>query len=113
MMRGTQGFRSTGLEEILNTRIISSVKVIKFHSEFYQYVKNKAFQDDRYQLFLNTNPEDKDRTSRDELIYFKEYLQILDVEKVQLEIAESEHNSKVAEHYGEKKTLKLVSRNFY
>jgi hypothetical protein len=33
-IRGSQGFGSTGLEEILNTKIISSIKAIKFHPEF-------------------------------------------------------------------------------
>jgi dUTP pyrophosphatase len=36
MIRGSQGFGSGGLEEILNTRIISIVKAIKFHPEFCQ-----------------------------------------------------------------------------
>jgi dUTP pyrophosphatase len=36
MIRGDPGFGSTGLEEILNTRIISSINAIKFHSEFCQ-----------------------------------------------------------------------------
>jgi hypothetical protein len=38
MTRGSQGFGATGLEEILNARIISTVKAIKFHPEFYQQV---------------------------------------------------------------------------
>jgi deoxyuridine 5'-triphosphate nucleotidohydrolase len=38
MIRGSQGFGSTGLEETLNTRIISAVQEIKFHSEFCQRI---------------------------------------------------------------------------
>jgi hypothetical protein len=49
MIRGSQGFGSTGLEEILNTKTIFTVKAIKFHSEFCQRVRTKAFQDDCYQ----------------------------------------------------------------
>jgi hypothetical protein len=30
-----------------------------------------------------------------------------------LEIAESEHDSKVAEHFGQKKTLELIAQTFY
>jgi dUTP pyrophosphatase len=37
-IRGSQGFGSTGLEEILNTRTISLIKAIKFHPEFCQRV---------------------------------------------------------------------------
>jgi hypothetical protein len=33
-IRGSQGFGSTGLEEIPNTRIISAIQEIKFHPEF-------------------------------------------------------------------------------
>jgi dUTP pyrophosphatase len=70
-IRGSQGFRSTGLEEILNTRIISTVKAIKFHPEFFQKVRTKPLQDDRYQLFLNTQEEDKKRVVIQGLIYFQ------------------------------------------
>jgi dUTP pyrophosphatase len=42
MIRGSQGFGSTGLEEILNTRTISSIKAIKFHPEFCQRVRTKS-----------------------------------------------------------------------
>jgi dUTP pyrophosphatase len=35
-IRGSQGFGSTGLEEILNTKTIATVKAIKFHPEFCQ-----------------------------------------------------------------------------
>jgi hypothetical protein len=34
MMRGSQGFGSTGWEEILNMKTKSSIKAIKFHSEY-------------------------------------------------------------------------------
>jgi dUTP pyrophosphatase len=112
-IRGSQGFGSTGLEEILNARIISAVKAMKFHPEFCQRVHTKALQDDKYQLFLNTQQEDKDRVVIEGLIYFKGRLQIPDVEELRLEIAESEHDSKVAGHFGQKKTLELIMRNFY
>jgi hypothetical protein len=81
-IRGSQGFGSTGLEEILNTIIISTVKVIKFHPEFCQQVRTKALQDDRYQLFINTQQEDKDRVVQEGLIYFKGRLQVPDVEEI-------------------------------
>jgi hypothetical protein len=32
---------------------------------------------------------------------------------MRLEIAESEHDSKVAGHFGQKKMLELITRNFY
>jgi hypothetical protein len=45
------------------------------------------------------------------LIYFKGRLQVLDVEELRLEIAESEHDGKVAGNFGQKNTLELISRN--
>jgi hypothetical protein len=59
-IRGSHRFGSTSIEEILNTRIISAVKGIKFHLGFCQRVRTKALQDDHYQLFINTQPEDTD-----------------------------------------------------
>jgi hypothetical protein len=38
MIRGSQGFGSTGFKEILNTRNLFSVKAIKFNSKFCQCV---------------------------------------------------------------------------
>jgi hypothetical protein len=35
------------------------------------------------------------------------------VEEIRLEITESEYDRKVAGHFGQKKTLELISRNFY
>jgi hypothetical protein len=81
-------------------RTISSIKVIKFHPEFCQRVRTKSLQDDRYQLFINTKPEDKERIIQEGLIYFKGRLQVPDVEELRLEIAQSEHDSKVAGHFG-------------
>jgi hypothetical protein len=113
MIRGSQGFSSTGLEEIPNTKTISMIKAIKFHPEFCQRVQTKSLQDDRYQLFINTKLEDKDRVIQEGLIYFKGRLQVPDIEELRLKIAESKHNSKVAGHFGQKKTLELILRNFY
>jgi hypothetical protein len=45
----------------------------------------------------------------EELIYFKGRLQIPDVEELLLEIAKQEYDSKVAGHFGQKKTLEIMS----
>jgi hypothetical protein len=39
-------------------KTISAVKAIKFHSEFWQWGRTKALEDDQYQLFLNTQLAD-------------------------------------------------------
>jgi hypothetical protein len=46
MIRGSQGFSSTGLKEILNMKTISAVKAIKFYPGFCQRVCTKSLQDD-------------------------------------------------------------------
>jgi hypothetical protein len=82
MTSGTQGFSISGIGEILNIKTISSFKAIKFQSELSQHIRSKVLQDDRYQLFLKTNPEDKDRSIIKGLIYLKRCLQILDNEEL-------------------------------
>jgi hypothetical protein len=81
-------------------RTISVVKAIKFYAEFCQHVRTKVFQGDRYQLFLNTKLEDKDKVIQEGFLYFKGELQIPDMEEIRLEIAESKYDSKVAGHFG-------------
>jgi hypothetical protein len=73
----------------------------------------KVLQDVQDQLFLNTELKDKDRVILEDLIYFKGHLQILYVAELQLEITECKYDSKVAGQFGQKKTLELISRNFY
>jgi cell pole-organizing protein PopZ len=64
-------------------------------------------------LFLNTQQEEKYRVVQEGLIYFKGCLQAPEVEEIRLQIAESEYDSKVAGHFRQKKTLELITRNFY
>src|SRR6267154_1533826 len=47
------------------------------------------------------------------LLYYKDRLYIPAVEEVQTEIAQGCHDSKVAGHFGQEKTIELVTRNFY
>ena len=49
----------------------------------------------------------------DGLIYYKNRLFILSNEDLLMEIAKGCHDSKVARHSGEEKTIELLARNFY
>ena len=49
----------------------------------------------------------------DGLIYYKNRLFILSNEDILTEIAKGCHDSKVAGHFGQEKTIELVTRNFY
>jgi hypothetical protein len=73
------------------------------------------YQDDHSQRFLKTYPEDKDRTILNKLIYFKikKRLQIPDNKEIQLESKEHKYNSKVAVHFGQRETLKVITLSFY
>jgi hypothetical protein len=47
------------------------------------------------------------------LIYFKGRLQIPYIEELRMKIAESEHDSRVVGHFEQKKTLEIITQNFY
>ena len=111
--RGTQGFGSTGNSTLLSTASIGLLKRIQFDEDFLDRVRATTTEDPEYRKFIQTKPEDKDRQILDGLIYFKNRLQIPNHEGLRLEIAQSEHDSQVAGHFGQKKTLELISRNFH
>ena len=111
--RGERGFGSTGGHEILNTAIISAVKKLSFATTFLEQVRQASKKESDYQTFLTTTPEDKNRVIEDQLIYYKGRLQLPNDNQLRLDVLTEEHDSRVAGHFGQKKTLELVSRNFY
>lgn len=111
--RGDQGFGSTGGHEMLNTARISSIQKKTFIDSFLEQVKTATKNDAEYQKFLQERPQDKNRIVEDDLIYYKGRLQIPNDNQIRLQIASDEHDSKIAGHFGQKKTLELISRNFY
>ena len=62
--RGDHGFGSTGIE-ILNSARISAVQKISFIEEFLEQVRLAAKDDQDYQLFISTQPQDKNRIIQD------------------------------------------------
>ena len=50
---------------------------------------------------------------KDELLYYKNRLYIPENEALQTEIAQGCHNSLVAGHFGQEKTIEIVTRDFY
>jgi len=47
------------------------------------------------------------------LLYYKDRLFILDNEDLQTLMAKSCHNSKIAGHFGQEKTLEIITRDFH
>jgi len=50
---------------------------------------------------------------KDGLLYYKNWLYIRENEALQTEIAQSCHDSLVAGHFGQDKTIEIVTRDFY
>ena len=64
---------------------------------------------------LKENDEElpKHRDMEDGLLYYKDRLFIPTNEDLLTEIAKGCHDSKVEGHFGQEKTIQLVTRNFY
>ena len=55
----------------------------------------------------------KDLEIIDNLLYYKNRLYIPNSNTIHTWIAQSEHDSKIAGHFGQEKTIELISRNFF
>ena len=67
--------------------------------------------DQRYQD-IQAKPA-MDYEVRNDLVYFKNRLLVPNSDSIKIEIATSEHDSKIAGHFGQNKTNEIISRNFY
>src|SRR5437588_3761461 len=105
--RGNKGFGSTGYTQDLAIKI-SSLKALEFDEDFLQRVRKAAKHDEVYQKDLENDLENQSG-----LLHFQKRLRIPHNDEIKREILESEHDHPTAGHFGQKKTLKIVSRNFY
>jgi hypothetical protein len=112
-IRGDQGFGSTGIASLWSTASISTLKATQFHQDFLNQVRKTSLADPAYQHLVSHPDPKTEIAAQDGLIYFRNRLYIPDDEPLRLQIAESEHDSQVAGHFGQKKTLELITRNFY
>jgi hypothetical protein len=99
--------------KILNTKIISTVKIIRFYSKFVYRVVNVVLKDNYFQLSLKSKPEAEGNKINYRFIYLKRQIQIPNSKKLYLKITHSEHHSKVVEYFRNKKTLELITKTFY
>ena len=105
--RGKQGFGSTGYQQNL-TRKINSLVANDFDKDFLERVRKAAEKDEEYQKELS-----KDPTNKTGIVLFQKQLRIPLDQEIRKEILESEHDHPTAGHFGQKKTIELITRNFY
>ena len=108
--RNSNGFGSTDNFFLFNNLRINELSLAGLHPEFKEKIRQAGKNDPIYQKLL----KDKEGSVKDGLIYVgtgRTY--IPDDEKLKLEIAESEHDSKFAGHFGRHKTLELITRSFF
>ena len=110
--RNTNGFGSTDNLFLFNNLRINKLSLAGLHPEFKEKIRQAGKNDPIYQNLLKD--DSKEGSNKDGLIYVgigRTY--IPDNEKLKLEIAESEHDSKFAGHFGHHKTLEHITRSFF
>ena len=101
---------------ICSAATLRGLSVEKFLPEFLNRVREKTANDDVYQTQIRLTKEGKEQKGvsiEDDLLYFKNRLWIPENNELRQEIAISEHDSKVAGHFGQDKTLELMTRHFF
>ncbi len=95
---------------------IAAIKKFTWSSDFLQLVKEAAKDDEDYQTMVQRvragHGEDHVEL-QDDLLYWKCRLWVPRNDALRLRIAQEEHDSRVAGHFGQDKTLELVTRNYY
>ena len=106
------------LRFILSGSRLCSIPTRKWSGQFLEDVREAAAKDDQYQRGLvalqnATEEENKDAIMELEegLLHYKKRLYV--PQALRERILNSEHDSKVAGHFGQDKTLELVRRNFW
>ena len=106
---------------MMSNAIITKVDMRKYNVEFIERVHEASKQDQDWQerkIELNELKQHGLQMPKhwdiiDELIYFKNRLYIPNDEELQTMIAKGCHDSQIAGHFGEEKTIEIVCRDFY
>ena len=106
---------------LLSKVIIAKARLRKFEEDFLSSVKEAAMEDEnwmrRKEELETLTKEEKELPKQwsisEGLLYYKDRLFILDNEDLQTLIAKSCHDSKIAGHFGQEKTLELIKLDFY
>jgi len=106
---------------LLSKVIIAKASLRKFEEDFLSSVKEVAMEDENWmrrkeELETLTKEEKellKQGSISEGLLYYKDRLFIPDNDDLQTLIAKSCHHSKIAGHFGQEKTLEIITRDFY
>lgn len=103
-------------QPMLSCASLSQIKKIQFDSNLLAKIREAVRNDERYRNTL-TSVGTKNQNDSVEvvegLLYYKGRLWVPEDNELRLIIAEVEHDSKVAGHFGIDKTIELITRNFY
>jgi transposase InsO family protein len=120
-IRSTSYARRKEDQDLGGTLICSSLqikrlRVEEFNEEFLNTIRTYIDKDDEYQAQLElvrTDKAQKGVTEENGLLYYKNRLWIPNDNELLQMVASAEHDSKVAGHFGQDKTLELLTRHFY
>ena len=101
--------------------VITKVDIRKYNTEFIERVHEASKQDQERQERKTELREMEQHHFQlpkhwqiiDELIYYKNRLYIPNKEELQTQIGKGCHDSQIAGHFGQEKTIELVCRDFY
>ena len=105
---------------LMSSAIISNVETRNFDAEFISKIITASKEDQEWQEMLTEleklREEEKEFPknwqSNDRLLYYKNRLYIPDNDKRYTPIAKGCHDSGVAGHFGQEKTIEIVTRDF-
>jgi len=106
---------------LMSSAIISQVEMKVFEVDFMSMVVAASERDQEWtarkrelEKLENEGKEfPKNWTKKDGLLYYKNRLRIPNDEGLQTTIAKGCHDSRVAGHFGQEKTVEIVTRDFY
>ena len=106
---------------LLSTAIIAKASLRKFEQDFLSSVKESAIEDENWTrrkeeletLIKEERELPKQWPISEGILYYKDHLFIPDNEVLRTLIPESCQNFKIAGHFGQEKTLEIITREFY
>jgi dUTP pyrophosphatase len=106
---------------LLSNAIIAKANLRKFEEDFLATVRKAAEGDENWTLRLKELESMKEKEKEmpkqwsisDDLLYYKDRLFIPNNEDLQTLIAKQCHDSRIAGHFGQEKTLEIITRDFY
>jgi transposase InsO family protein len=100
-----------GSSFMVSSSRLASVPKIRWSQEFLAAVKKAGTSDTRYQQALTSGNELLE--IEDGVLYRKKKLWVPEDPELIVAILQSEHDSKIAGHMGQDKTIELIRRNFW